>query len=83
MNLCFLIGEIIGEIQFDFILNGKNISVARFRLKVNENCEIIVKAYDKIADWCYQNLVKSDIVAIEGKLDSKMEVKINNIEHND
>ena len=34
MNICFFIGKIISEIKFDFILNGKDISIAVFYIKL-------------------------------------------------
>ena len=80
MNLCFLIGKIISNIEFDFILNSRDFSIAKFVLEVDRNCTIVAKIYDEEADWCYQKLVKGDIVAIQGKLDSSMEVIVENIE---
>ncbi len=79
MNICFLTGKIISDIEFKFVLNSKYISIAIFTLKVDESCTIKVKAYDKIADLCYQKLVKGDIVSIEGKIDSKMEIIVRDI----
>ena len=40
MNVCFLIGKIVSKIKFDFILNGKNISIVRFDMEL-ENCNKI------------------------------------------
>ena len=80
MNLCFFIGKIVSDIEFNFILDNKNISIAKFVLEVDRNCTIVAKIYDEEADWCYQKLVKGDIVAIQGKLDNSMEVIVENIE---
>ncbi len=80
MNLCFLMGKIISDIEFNFVLNSKNISIARFTLEVDENCMIIIKAYNETADWCYQNLIKSDRIAIQGEINTSGEVVINSIE---
>ena len=80
MNLCFLMGKIISDIEFNFVLNSKNISIARFTLEVDENCMIIIKAYNGTADWCYQNLIKSDKIAIQGEINTSGEVVINSIE---
>ncbi len=33
-----------------------------------------------MADWCYQNLARKDIVLIQGELNSKMEIVISEIE---
>lgn len=80
MNLCFFIGKIVSDIEFNFILDNKNISIVKFVLEVDRNCTIVAKAYDKVADWCYQKLVKGNIVAIQGKLDGNIEVIVENIE---
>ena len=79
MNICFLIGKLVSDIEYKFVLNSKYISIAVFTVKVDEGCVTKVKAYDKMADLCYQKLVKGDIVSIEGKIDSKMEVEIKSI----
>lgn len=80
MNLCFLIGEINSEINFNFILNSKNISVASFELEINVDSKVEVKAYDEMADWCYQNLARNDVVLIQGKLTSGVEIVTNKVE---
>ena len=57
MNVCFLIGKIVSKIKFDFILNGKNISIVRFDMEL-ENCnKIEVVGYDQVADFCYSKLI--------------------------
>ena len=80
MNLCFLMGKINSEINFNFILNSKNISVASFELEINVDSKVEVKAYDEMADWCYQNLARKDIVLIQGELNSNLEIIITSIE---
>ena len=79
MNICFLIGKIVSDIEYKFVLNSKYISIAVFNVKVDEGCVIKVKAYDKMADWCYQKLVKGDFIAIEGKIDNRMEIKVRDL----
>ena len=76
MNLCFFTGKIETDIKFKFIINNKNISIATFKIKLNNNNSINVKAYNEMADWCYQKLVKNDLVTIQGRLDNKMEIII-------
>ena len=78
MNVCFLIGKIISEIEFKFTLNKKKFSIAKFILKV-KNEKIIIKSYNQIADKCYSKLSKNDIVAIEGEVNNKIEVIANEI----
>lgn len=62
-----------------FLLNTKNISIAIFKLEINKNCKIKIKAYNEMADWCYQKLVENNIIIIEGKINSKNEIIINKI----
>ena len=75
MNLCFIIGKIVSEIKFDFIINGKsigkNISAVRFCIEVG-NEKIYVIGYNKIADKCYKELKKGDLVSIFGKMNSRL-----------
>ena len=80
MNLCFLMGKIISEVEFDFVLNSKNISVASFKLKVGKDSNVIAKTYNEMADWCYQKLVRNDVVLIQGELNSNLEIIITTIE---
>lgn len=80
MNLCFLIGKITSDIEFKFIINSKQyIAISMFTLEVNKKCILKVKAYNELADKCYQKLVKSDIVGIQGFIDSNMVIIVENI----
>ena len=81
MNLCFLMGKIISNIEFKFIINSINISVAIFEIELNNRSIIKVKGYNEIADYCYQKLVKGEVVIICGSLNNNMEIEINYIEH--
>ena len=74
MNLCFLIGKIISEIEFKFVLESKHISIVVFKLELSNRSMITVKAYDEMADLCYQKLLKGDVVGIQGQLNSNMEI---------
>ena len=60
--------KIVISIKFDFILNSPNISIVKFKIRLHNKSIITIKSYNKIADWCYQKLVKGDIVAIKGEL---------------
>ena len=80
MNICFLQGKIISKIDFNFILNSKNISVATFKLQLKNNSIINVKAYNYLADYCFSSFVKGDIIAIHGYLSDKMELIVETIE---
>ncbi len=69
MNRVFLVGEIITDIEFKFIINSKNISVAMFKIKTIKDNQIInIKAYNDKADCFFSKCNKGDIVVIEGML---------------
>lgn len=76
MNLCFLIGKIVSDIKFDFIINSKNISIARFDLELSNKSIVTVNGYDNVADFCYKKLKKEDVIFIYGVLKSAEELKI-------
>lgn len=86
MNICFVIGKIISDVRFNFIINEKsiaeNISNVRFELELldDEKTIINVIAYKEKADYCFQKLVKSDIVSIYGFLNSNGELEIEEID---
>lgn len=76
MNEVFLIGKIITEIKFDFVLNSKKKSIAQFYLKTLDEEEIKIAGYDDIADFCYSKLNKDDKLFLYGFLNKdKVEIK--------
>ena len=82
MNLCFSMGKIISEIEFDFVIKeksiGKHVSVVNFWLDVfGEKINII--GYNNIADFCYQKLAVEENVLIKG-IASNGRVEIEGIE---
>lgn len=81
MNLCFVTGKIISNIDFQFMLGSKKVSIVKFLLAINEKNIVKVKAYDELADWCYKKLVKSDCIVLQGELNNKMEIIIHNINY--
>ncbi len=80
MNLGFFIGKIVSDIQFDFILNSKNISIARFKLELENKSIIKIKAYNELADYCYKKLEKEDVIGIVGMINLNMEIIIIDVE---
>ena len=80
MNLCFIIGKIISEIKYDFVIDSKNISIIRFKVKILEGSIINVIGYDNIADWCYRKLSIDDNIFLEGMINTKENIEINKIE---
>lgn len=82
MNICFLIGKIVSDVEFKFVLESKHISIVIFKLELS-NCSVVtVKAYDEMADLCYQKLQKGDIIGIQGYLNSNMEIVAIEVENN-
>ena len=77
MNICILLGRIESEIEFKFIINSKNKSIAYFNLKLLNKSIIKVIAYNEIADYIYSNFKQGELIAIEGQIrsDSFIEVK--------
>lgn len=68
MNKIFLIGEIIDNIEFKFVINSINISVVNFELLTIDKQKIEVKGYDEMADFVYRNIKKGNKIAIQGNL---------------
>ena len=80
MNICFIIGKVVNDVDFKFIMNNKKYnSIAKFKLEIDKNDIINIKAYNEIADYCYKNLIKNDQIAIYGQLNSEMEVVLKEI----
>lgn len=74
MNICFLIGKVISDIEYRFIVdNKKYYAIAIFQIELNNKSAIAVKGLNKIADYCYKNLRKKNTIIIEGTLNSKLE----------
>lgn len=65
MNLCFLCGKILSEIDFKFILTGKNYSIANFTLRLFDGTLLYVKVYDDVADYSYRKLNCGDVIFCE------------------
>lgn len=68
MNFCILYGVILTDVNFNFILNKKNKSIAYFDLLLSNNSVIKVKAFDEKADYIYRKLKIGDYMMIEGRL---------------
>ena len=63
MNICFFIGKIISDIDFKFIVNNRKYnSIVIFQIELNNKSIITLKGYNEIADFCYRNLEKNNII---------------------
>lgn len=75
INICYLSGTIISDVEFNFFFNSKKlISKATFVLKTEEgfrnsnidkSIQLEVRAYDEMADFIYRNFGVGDVVALQ------------------
>ena len=80
MNLCFLIGKIISQIQYKFIINSKDTAIVIFKLQLQNKSIVTIKAYNEMADFYYSHFDVNDVICIQGRLNTKSEiiVRVNN-----
>ena len=78
MNEVFLIGEIISDIEFKFIINSKNKAIACFEIKTADKQIVRIQAYNQLADFAYSKLNTNDKVFINGYIGDNV-VKVKNI----
>ena len=80
MNEVFLIGKIISNIEFKFIINSKNKAIAYFEIEKVDKQIVRVQAYNQFADFAYSKLNENDKVFINGYIeDNLIKVKCINI----
>ena len=80
MNQVFILGKIISDIEFKFIIKNKNKAIAIFKVKLLDNTIVTVEAYNEKADYCYSKLNKNDTIYIQGYINSKMQIIVKDIE---
>lgn len=74
MNIIFILGKIVSEIEFKFIIKSKNTSIAMFKVELLNKSIVKIKCYNELADYSYSKLNKDDNIFIEGYLNSKMKI---------
>ena len=80
MNEVFLIGKIISDIEFKFIINLKNKAIACFEIKTADKQIVRIQAYNQLADFAYSKLNINDKVFINGYIENNVvKVKCVNI----
>ena len=72
MNKVYLIGKVLSKIEFKFIINSKNKSVAMFEIETIDKQKIKIEANNELADFAYSKLDKCSVVAIEGYIKSNI-----------
>ena len=75
INLCFLNGKVINEIDLKFIydrrkktLSKKNTSIVKIKLELLDGQVIELYAYNDMADYVFRTVKKCDYITIQGKL---------------
>ena len=72
MNEVFLIGKIISNIEFKFIINSKNKAIACFEIETADKQIVRVQTYNKTADFAYSKLNTNDKVFINGYIETNV-----------
>ena len=72
MNEIFLIGKIISDIEFKFIINSKNKAIACFDIKTADKQIVRIQAYNQLADFAYSKLNKNNQVFINGYIENNV-----------
>lgn len=79
----FLVGIVIEEPNFKFIISknlnfkeSMHISLSSFKLKLENETDITIKAYDELADFCYRNFKKGDFIVVSGTINDLFEIEI-------
>lgn len=79
MNLCIIKGKVTEEVEFNFFYRCKQISIAKARILLENGSKILIKGYNELADWMYHYIQLNDILLIQGKINSDMEIEVERI----
>lgn len=71
MNICFFAGKVKSEIDFRFILTGKNYCAVRFTLELFDGTFMNLLGYNDVADYSYRKLKNGDVIFCEAVLEEK------------
>ena len=71
MNEVIVIGRLIKNIEYKFIINGKKNALASFFIELENKSVVECRGYDLVADYCYRRLNENLVVIIHGKLRNK------------
>lgn len=70
MNICFVIGKIVSEIEYRFMINSRNKAIVQLWLETSNFNKIYIVGYDDIADKIYNMFEKGDFISFCGKIES-------------
>ena len=77
MNEVFIIGKVIGEVKYKFILEKHNNAKAVISVELLDKTKLEVIAYNEIADYVLRNLDENKLVFINGKIYGKEVIACN------
>lgn len=66
MNEVFLIGKIISNIEFGFMIQSNYFAMSRFKIELLDDQILEIRAYDKNADFVYSKINRGENVFIYG-----------------
>ncbi len=72
MNEVFLIGEIISDIEFKFIINSKNKAITWFEIETTDKQIVREQSYNQLADFAYSKLNVNDKVFVNGYIEDNV-----------
>ena len=72
MNEVFLIGKIISDIEFKFIINSKNKAITWFEIETTDKQIVREQSYNQLADFAYSKLNSNDKVFINGYIETNV-----------
>ena len=78
MNEVFLIGKVIEDTEYKFMLKKRKNAKAKIELKLIDETKVEVVAYNEQADYTLQNIKIRNNVSVYGKLQNS-EIVINKI----
>ena len=75
INLCFLSGEVINEVDLKFVYNTrkksldkKHISISKIELKLQDGQIVQLHAYNEMADYVFRNIQKGEYITVQGEV---------------
>ena len=69
MNEVFLIGKILSDVEFSFIINDKKKkSIVNFEMMTLRKQTIRMVAYNDVADYVYRKCNKYNVIFVYGSL---------------
>lgn len=74
INICGIKGIVTQKVDFKFMISKTHDAIAIFRVNLENDSTVTVKAFDEWADYCYSNLEEGCTAVIYGRINSEMEI---------